>query len=57
LLRAAVMGAIALVGVFRPRRRQSIPALVRTVAVVVVVAPQLAVDVGLALSVWRRPRW
>jgi competence protein ComEC len=51
VLRAAVMGAIALVGVLSSRRRQSIPALAATVLVLMVTAPQLAVDVGLALSV------
>jgi competence protein ComEC len=51
VLRAAVMGAIALVGVLSSRRRQAIPALAATVLVLMVVAPQLAVDVGLALSV------
>ena len=51
VLRAAVMGAIALVGVLSARRRQAIPALSATVLVLMVVTPQLAVDVGLALSV------
>jgi competence protein ComEC len=51
VLRAAVMGAIALVGVLSSRRRQAIPALAATVLALMVVAPQLAVDVGLALSV------
>jgi competence protein ComEC len=51
VLRAAVMGAIALVGVLTSRRRQAIPALAATVLVLMVAAPQLAVDVGLALSV------
>ena len=51
VLRAAVMGAIALVGVLSSRRRQAIPALAATVLVLMVVTPQLAVDVGLALSV------
>jgi competence protein ComEC len=51
VLRAAVMGAIALVGVLSSRRRQAIPALAATVLVLMVAAPQLAVDVGLALSV------
>ncbi|MGH3633488.1 MAG: ComEC/Rec2 family competence protein, partial [Mycobacterium sp.] len=51
VLRAAVMGAIALVGVLSSRRRQAIPALSGTVLVLMVVAPQLAVDVGFALSV------
>jgi competence protein ComEC len=51
VLRAAVMGAIALVGVLSARRRQAIPALSATVLLLMVIAPQLAVDVGLALSV------
>jgi competence protein ComEC len=51
VLRAAVMGAIALVGVLSSRRRQAIPALAATVLLLMVIAPQLAVDVGLALSV------
>jgi competence protein ComEC len=51
VLRAAVMGAIALVGVLSSRRRQAIPALAATVLLLMVIAPQLAVDIGLALSV------
>jgi len=51
VLRAAVMGAIALLGVLSSRRRQAIPALAATVLVLMAVAPQLAVDVGFALSV------
>jgi competence protein ComEC len=51
VLRAAVMGAIALVGVLSSRRRQAIPALAATVLLLMVITPQLAVDVGLALSV------
>ena len=51
VLRAAVMGGIALMGVLSSRRRQAIPALSATVLLLMVVAPQLAVDVGLALSV------
>ncbi len=51
VLRAAVMGAITLAGVLSSRRRQAIPALAATVLVLVAVAPQLAVDVGFALSV------
>ncbi len=51
VLRAAVMGAIALVGMLSSRRRQAIPALAAAVLVLMVAAPQLAVDVGLALSV------
>ncbi|SRX94617.1 hypothetical protein MSP7336_02876 [Mycobacterium shimoidei] len=51
VLRAAVMGAIALVGVLSARRRQAIPALSASVLLLMAVAPQLAVDVGFALSV------
>lgn len=51
VLRAAVMGAIALLGVLSSRRRQAIPSLAASVLVLVAVAPQLAVDVGFALSV------
>ncbi len=52
VLRAAVMGAIALAGVLTSRRRQAIPALAATLLVLLAVAPQLAVDVGFALSVF-----
>jgi competence protein ComEC len=51
VLRAAVMGAIALAGMLSSRRRQAIPALSATVVLLMAVAPQLAVDVGFALSV------
>lgn len=50
VLRAAVMGAIGLAGMLSSRRRQAIPALSATVLVLLAVAPQLAVDVGFALS-------
>lgn len=51
VLRAAVMGAIALVAMLSSRRRQAIPALAATVLVLLAVAPQLAVDLGFSLSV------
>jgi competence protein ComEC len=51
VLRAATMGAIALAGVLSSRRRQAIPALSATVLVMMAAAPQLAVDMGFALSV------
>jgi competence protein ComEC len=51
VVRAAVMGAIALAGMLSSRRRQAIPALSATVLLVLAVAPHLAVDVGFALSV------
>ncbi len=51
VLRAAVMGAVALFGVLAARRRQAVPALAATVIALMMLAPQLAVDVGFALSV------
>lgn len=51
VLRAAVMGAIALTGMLSSRRRQAIPALSATVLLLLAAAPHLAVDVGFALSV------
>jgi competence protein ComEC len=51
VLRAAVMGFIALFAVVSRRRRQAIPALAACVLVLMVGAPELAVDVGFALSV------
>jgi competence protein ComEC len=51
VLRAAVMGAVALLAILSARRRQAIPALSATVLVLMVIAPQLAVDVGFTLSV------
>lgn len=51
VLRAAVMGAIALVAIVSARRRQAIPVLAATVLGLLIVAPQLAVDAGFALSV------
>lgn len=51
VLRAAVMGAIALLGLLSARRRRAIPALSAAVIALMIAAPQLAVDVGFALSV------
>lgn len=51
VLRAAVMGAIGLAGMLSSRRRQAIPALSTAVLLLMAVAPQLAVDIGFALSV------
>lgn len=51
VLRAAVMGSIALLAVLTNRRHQTIPALATTILVVLLWAPQMAVDVGFALSV------
>ncbi len=57
VLRAAVMGAIALAGMLTSRRRQAIPALAATVLVLLAVAPQLSVDLGFALSVLAPRSW
>ncbi|WP_078313874.1 ComEC/Rec2 family competence protein [Mycobacterium sp. D16Q16] len=51
VLRAAVMGAIGLLGVLTSRRRQAVPALAATTLVLLAIAPGLAVDIGFALSV------
>jgi len=51
VLRAAVMGAITLLAVVSHRRRQAIPVLSASVIMLMVAAPELAVDVGFALSV------
>ncbi|WP_243841536.1 ComEC/Rec2 family competence protein [Mycobacterium sp. DL592] len=51
VLRAAVMGALALLAVLSGRRRQAIPVLSAAVLALLVAAPQLAVDAGFALSV------
>ena len=51
VLRAAVMGAISLLAVLSARRRQAIPILAATVLALLLLAPQLAVDAGFALSV------
>lgn len=51
VLRAAVMGAIALFAIVSRRRRQAVPALSTSVLVLLIAAPELAVDVGFALSV------
>lgn len=51
VLRAAMMGAIALLAVLAGRRRQAIPVLAASVIALMVGAPQLAVDLGFALSV------
>ncbi|HTI74312.1 MAG TPA: ComEC/Rec2 family competence protein [Mycobacterium sp.] len=51
VLRAAVMGAITLLAVVSHRRRQAIPALSASVVMLMIAAPELAVDVGFALSV------
>ena len=51
VLRAAVMGAITLLAVLTHRRRQALPALAAAIIVLMIATPQLAVDVGFALSV------
>ena len=51
VLRAAVMGAITLLAIVSHRRRQAIPVLSACVIMLMVAAPELAVDVGFALSV------
>ncbi|MGH3675858.1 MAG: ComEC/Rec2 family competence protein [Mycobacterium sp.] len=51
VLRAAVMGGITLLAMLSHRRRQALPALSATVIVLMIAAPELAVDVGFALSV------
>ncbi len=51
VLRAAVMAAITLLALVTHRRRQAIPVLSASVIALMVAAPELAVDVGFALSV------
>ncbi|AGB24389.1 ComEC/Rec2-related protein [Mycobacterium sp. JS623] len=51
VLRAAVMGGITLLAVLSHRRRQAIPVLSASVIMLMIAAPELAVDVGFALSV------
>lgn len=51
VLRAAVMGALALVALASARPRAALPALCAAVTVLVVVDPELAGDAGFALSV------
>ena len=50
VLRAAIMGGVTLLAVVSQRRRQAVPALAATVLVAIIIAPQLAVDVGFVLS-------
>ncbi|MDT5128338.1 MAG: competence protein ComEC [Mycobacterium sp.] len=50
VLRAAVMGAITLLAIVAHRRRQAIPALSATVLILMIGVPELAVDIGFALS-------
>ncbi|ORB04632.1 competence protein [Mycolicibacter minnesotensis] len=51
VLRAAVMGTVALLGVLSARSRQAVPSLAASVLVLLALAPHLAVDIGFALSV------
>lgn len=51
VLRAAVMGGITLLAVVSHRRRQAIPVLSASVIALMIASPELAVDVGFALSV------
>jgi len=51
VLRAAVMGGVTLLAVVSHRRRQAIPALSASVIMLMIAAPELAVDAGFALSV------
>jgi competence protein ComEC len=51
VVRAAAMGAIALIGLASGRPRVALPALGAAVAVLVLIDPELAADVGFALSV------
>ncbi|MEV6968539.1 ComEC/Rec2 family competence protein [Hamadaea sp. NPDC051192] len=51
VLRAAVMGGLALAALATGRGRAALPALSATVAILVVVDPELAADAGFTLSV------
>ncbi|HEU4350006.1 MAG TPA: ComEC/Rec2 family competence protein [Actinoplanes sp.] len=64
VVRAAAMGAIGLVGLAAGRPRAALPALAAGVAVLILIDPELAGDVGFALSVLATsgllllaPRW
>ncbi|WP_308166616.1 ComEC/Rec2 family competence protein [Nocardia albiluteola] len=64
VLRAAVMGAIALLAVLIGRRKQALPALCAATLVLIGYSPALALDMGFALSVLATaalvvlsPRW
>lgn len=51
VLRAAVMGAIALLAILVGRHKSALPALAATVIVLLLINPELAVSAGFALSV------
>ncbi|WP_068032646.1 ComEC/Rec2 family competence protein, partial [Nocardia mexicana] len=64
VLRAAVMGAVAVLALLTGRRKQALPALCAAVLGLLAYAPALAVDAGFALSVLATaalvllaPRW
>ena len=50
VVRAAVMGTIGLLAVVTARPRNALPALAAAVLVLLILAPQLAVDIGFVLS-------
>ncbi len=51
VLRAAVMGAVALLALCAGRRKQALPALCTAIIGLIAWSPELAVDLGFALSV------
>lgn len=51
VLRAAVMGSVALLALVLGRERSALPALCGSVIVLLLISPELATDVGFALSV------
>lgn len=51
VLRAAVMAAIGLMAMLSGRRRQAVPVLAATVLALMLIAPQLSVELGFVLSV------
>ena len=51
VLRAAAMGAIAILAILTGRRKQALPALCTAMIVLLAIWPELAVDIGFALSV------
>ncbi|WP_326552432.1 ComEC/Rec2 family competence protein [Micromonospora sp. NBC_01813] len=64
VVRAGVMGAIGLLALATGRQRAALPALCTTIAILVMVDPELSVDAGFALSVLATggllllaPRW
>lgn len=51
VLRAAAMGSVALLALVVGRRKHAMPALAASIGVLLILAPELAVDAGFALSV------